>query len=368
MMFARYFVKAKALYAKYENRITPAAFFVGFIVDNLTLRRIDLWFQNAIWIAYLALAAGSIAFINIHDAKRFGGQRTEKCARFMPYVMQFVFGGLFSAFLVFYSRSSSFLASWPFLLFLAALFIGNEILKKHYARFAFHTSVFFIALFSYSVFALPVLFGKMGASIFVLSGIAALATTGILLYALYRIAPEKLKKNRHPLILSIGSIYLLFHIFYFTDIIPPIPLALKESGIYHSLERVSIGGYIYKVASEPSKRYILFKRHSGIFHWIPGEKIYSYSAVFAPTKLDTTILHRWSYFNKEKNGWIEMSRLSFSVIGGRDGGYRGYTFKQDIRPGKWRVDVITQDGKVLGRRTFKVVAATAPVELKTDFR
>ncbi|MFZ1503187.1 MAG: DUF2914 domain-containing protein, partial [Nitrospira sp.] len=42
-------------------------------------------------------------------------------------------------------------------------------------------------------------------------------------------------------------------------------------------------------------------------------------------------------------------RIALKISGGREGGYRAYTFKQGLDPGDWRVDVETEDGRVIGR-------------------
>jgi hypothetical protein len=48
-------------------------------------------------------------------------------------------------------------------------------------------------------------------------------------------------------------------------------------------------------------------------------------------------------------------RLDYKIQGGRDGGYRGYTMKRNVQPGKWRVDVETNEGMILGRIPFNLV-------------
>ena len=374
--------KAKKFYVKYEHRITPVAFFVGFMWDNLTLRRIDLLYENFVLLWDLFVVGLSIVVIHAYEAGYLrgkervnearpisvGGRIAQKLVPFVPILMQFAFGGLFSAFLVFYSRSSSVLASWPFLLFLLMLFVGNELFRKRYAKLTFQISFFFIALFSYAVFALPILIGKMGPGVFLLSGALSLLVIALFTFALFRIVPSKMRQNRRALLLTIGGMYGMFHILYFANIIPPIPLSIKESGIYHSVERIGDERYIYKVSFEPAPWYLFSQDSSGTFHWTEGERIYSYSAVFAPTKIDTIIFHRWSRFDEVKDDWVETSYLRFPIAGGRAGGYRGYTYKNNIQPGKWRVDVITERGQILGRRTFKVVEASSPPELKTGFR
>ena len=47
-------------------------------------------------------------------------------------------------------------------------------------------------------------------------------------------------------------------------------------------------------------------------------------------------------------------RIPIVIAGGRDKGYRGYTVKQRVVPGDWRVDVETAEGRVIGRVSFQV--------------
>ena len=42
-------------------------------------------------------------------------------------------------------------------------------------------------------------------------------------------------------------------------------------------------------------------------------------------------------------------KIPLKISGGREGGYRLYTFKQRLDPGDWRVDVEAEDGRVIGR-------------------
>src|SRR3989338_1338551 len=343
----------KNFYDKYERRASFAALLIGFALDSLTLRRVDLWIENLAIIFYLFAAGAAIVLINFHGAGRMRGRIFEKYTFLLPIVLQLVFGGLFSVFVVFYSRSASFAKSWPFILALAIFFVGNEFFRKRYLRLAFQINVYFVALFSYSVFAVHVLFGKMGADIFILSGFISIFLIGVFILLLFYTASEKIKQSRFLLASSIGCVYVVFHIFYFTNIIPPIPLSMKESGVYHGISRNDSGGYA--VSYEPASWYYFFEESNSVFHWKRGEPIYFYSAVFAPTKINTNIFHRWSYFDGQKDKWIVKSDLSFPITGGRDGGYRGYSLKGNVAPGKWRVDVITDRGQILGRRTFSVV-------------
>jgi len=359
--------RAKAFYRKYERTISPVAFAAGFVWDNITLQRIDLLYENLTFAWNLVLALAVIAVINAYEVGYLRNRFTNRYVTFLPILLQFSFGGLFSAFIVFYVRSGSLWVSWPFLLFLTLLFVGNDFFRKRYLRLTFQLSIFFIALFTYSVFVLPVLVGKMGTGVFLASGVLALLVTALILLAFMRFMPGRLERNKKALLLSIGGMYLAFQLMYFANIIPPIPLSLKESGMYHSIELTSEEGYLYEVQFEPAPWYF-FKEASDTLHVEPGAKVYHYNAVFAPTRINTTISHRWLYFSEQKGEWVEISLLPFPIAGGRGGGYRGYSFISNAAPGKWRVDVVTGRGQVLGRRMFTVIAADQPPQLETGFR
>ncbi|MGQ0696128.1 MAG: DUF2914 domain-containing protein, partial [Nitrospiraceae bacterium] len=45
---------------------------------------------------------------------------------------------------------------------------------------------------------------------------------------------------------------------------------------------------------------------------------------------------------------------------GREGGYRAYSFKQWLNPGDWRVDVETEDGRLIGRVSVRVEERSDP--------
>lgn len=348
--------------------MVPIFFTAGFLWDNITFQRIDLFYENAVLVWDLVAAAAIIVTSNAYEAGRVRGRIADKVVPFFPLFLQFAFGGLFSAFLLFYTRSGAWGVSWPFLLVLAVLFFGNEFFKKRYQRFIFQMSVYFTALFFYLVFLLPVLTGKMGVFMFLASGVLALAGISCILLIFRYVIPGRVARSKKALVGSIGTIYVIINVFYFTNLIPPIPLALKEGGLYHSVARASQGNYLYKVTFEPAPWYVPFAKTSDTFHWQRGNAVYSYSAVFAPTRIETTIFHRWMFYDEQTERWIERSRIALPITGGRDGGYRGYTFKRAIEPGRWRVDVITGRGQVIDRRNFTVVEVTSPPELKTDFR
>lgn len=353
----------KNLYQKYERAISFSAIIIGFISDQLTLGRIDSLYGHIAILSYLSIAAASIA---ITSAPRIKAREGGTIIKIASFIFQFAIGGLFGAFFVFYSRSAALSGDMIFLFVLGALLLGNELFKSKYAHLAFQIDIFFISLFSYIILAVPTLIGMIGSTIFVLSGLIALVLIGILILLLALIIPAEIRTSRKRIAASIVGIYFGFNVLYFTNIIPPIPLSIKTLGIYHSVERQADD--TYRVSYEPGEKYRFFEETGNIYHRAPGEPIYVFSSIFAPTKLSVDILHRWSYFDEAKGEWVESLTIGFPISGGRSEGYRGYSKKENIFPGRWRVEVVTRHGQLLGRESFRVVEVAQPPQLTTGIR
>ena len=72
---------------------------------------------------------------------------------------------------------------------------------------------------------------------------------------------------------------------------------------------------------------------------------------------------------KRRTDGCKQIELPFEISAGRENGYRGFTFKRGITPGKWRVAVETMRGQTLGEITFDVVPSPIPPHpLKTDLK
>ena len=350
---------------RYERYVAPFTFVMGFVLDTITLKRIDIWFDHIILFGYLMLAGIGMIVVNAYEAGRLRFRPFDSIVPFMPVVVQFGFGGLFSAFVIFYTQSGVIAKSWLFLLILGVLLIGNERFRKHYQRLTFQLSIFFVVLFSYTIFALPLVTKQIGVGTFLLSGVVSIAALGLFLFLLGIAAPQYVRQSRKALVVSIGVIYVIFHLFYFFNIIPPIPLAVKESGIYHSVKKDSNG---YHLSFEPAAWYAFFRKTSSVYHWQRGEPIYFFSSLFAPTKLNITIIHHWFYYDEARGVWVDRGSVSIPIVGGRDQGYRGYSYITSGKPGMWRVEVATVQGQVVGRETFTVEETFIDIGLKTEVK
>jgi hypothetical protein len=346
----------------HEKIVSFVVFVGGFIFDNLTLRRIDNIFDVSILFGWLFIGSLAVISLNVsrHGVSRFNIFKKENV--WLPLLIPFAFGALFSGLTIFYMRSAVLSTSWPFLLIVVALFIGNEFFKEKYLRLNFQISILFIIVFFLMIFFVPITVGKMGTWIFLLSGVVSLAVIGAFIHFLYYLLPRDAQGNRHSLLMSIAGIFLAINFFYFTNLIPPVPLALKDAGVYHYMERTASGKYFFQEEIKPW--YAMFDFYADV-HVVPGEPIYFYSAVFSPTRLDTNIIHSWQYYDAKQQKWIVSANIRFPIYGGADNGYRGYSEKTNFFPGKWRVDVTNDRGQVLGRTRFEIISVGEGVALKS---
>lgn len=350
----------------YERYISPLSLIAGFLLDNyILLRRVDLLQSNLLLISYLVLAALGIILINLIESGRWTHRSMLAVAPFIPVVVQFCFGGLFSGFLSLYSRSAAYATSWIFVLALAALLLGNERFRKLYVKFSFQIAVYFTVLFSFLIFFLPIIFKEIGPWMFILSGVLSIVFITAFLELLRRIVPEVVKKNLTTVARTTALIFVTFNVLYFANIIPPLPLSLKEAGIYHDVRKI---GSEYHLSGESRAWWQIYLTYNTTVHVTPGEGIYAFTAVFAPSGLSTIIVHQWQRFDSSAGEWVTADTVRFPVNGGRDGGYRGYSQKSDLTEGKWRVNVLTQYGQLIGRVGFTVQnASTTPILTETVF-
>ena len=342
---------------RYERHISAAATIVGAVFDQIFFARVDLVRTHYAFLTYVAVCFVSIPVLHWIEARAERGIPRPRFRAVFPIATQFALGGFWSGFLVFYGRSAVISASWPFLLVLVAMFFGNEILKKYHERLVFTSVLFFFALYSYAIFAIPLLTGTMGTWVFLLSGAVAIVVFWAFVLVLRFVARERFRADVWRI--RAGALFVLglINLFYFTNILPPLPLSAKAAGIYHSVWRVP-GDYLATAETDRS----LLDRYLGLaptMHVVSGESLYAYSEIFAPTTLSTTIVHRWQWYDPSAKKWVTKTAITYPIVGGRDGGYRGYSATL-AQPGKWRVNVETIGGLLIARIPFTVEEVQLP--------
>jgi hypothetical protein len=357
-------VHLKTAYARLERPISSAALLGGFAFDALTLKRVDAFWENLWTVAHLAAVAICILLVNRMENRDADPNDPSEAHFWFINILQFLFGGLLSTFLVFYFRSGSLRVSWPFFLVLGAAFVANEKLKLHYARLTFQISFFFLSLFCFTIFILPVVLHSIGPLVFLLSGAVSLVLVYLFLRLLRSVAGQNLATQSRTLRTYIVLIFVTINVLYFLNLIPPIPLSLQDASVNHAVTRNAEGNYSAQ-SEEPGPFH--FFRLIETFHATPGAPVYAYSAIFSPTSLNTKIVHEWQFY-QPKRGWTTMSRIELPIRGGRGGGYRTYSVRTGITAGAWRVNVESRNGALLGRLRFNVVLQTSDPPLVTQLK
>jgi len=327
----------------------------GFAFDSYAFGRIDRPMTQAVFVAYLVIAGGSIAVL--HQLESKPDKPSARLHAGLVAATQFSLGALLSGFCVFYIRSASLGASWPFLLFMAAIFIGNEYFRAYASRLVFAALLFFFSLYSFAILLVPVAMARIGAVSFLISGALAVAAFFIYMRFLAFMGHDRYRGARKQIAAGTLAIAGLINAFYFARIFPPLPLVLSDAGVYHDIKRE---GADFKVLSEdePPRWRALFGTFP-VLHVAPSEKLYLFSAVFAPADLSTRIVHEWQWRNA-RGDWITEQTLSIPISGGREDGFRFYT-THTVHPGEWRVNIDSMDGRAIGRVRFSVtVSSKAP--------
>jgi MFS family permease len=349
-----------------ERRLSSIVFVFGFIGDLFTFAVLDLSLANLAFVAYLSLAAVA-TFLAHTISSRFDTRDAlwrRVVSALAPLAAQYAIGSLLSGMLIFYTKSATLSVSWPFLILLAAIFLGNEVFRGYRAHLAFQTVLFFFTLYAYAIFALPLTLGHLGPTIFLESTGLAVAIFAAFLGLLAWAGWKRLKSTLW-LILGGSAVVLVVLVgSYFTSLIPPIPLTMRDSGIYHDVQHVNGD---YALTAETERPWWEFYQPVTIHH-VAGTPLYAFSAVFAPGAFSASIIHEWDHYDTVQKKWVRESTIAFPLSGGRAGGYRGYSEITNATAGQWRVSIQTISGQTIGRINFTVVDTSLEPEVHTEVR
>jgi hypothetical protein len=348
--------KISDFYHKYEKYSELAIFCVGFLWDSLTMTRVDNMIDNVILLFYLILIATMIIFTLQRQTGTLPPKWIQKYERYSLYAMQFCFGGLFSSYVIFYFKSASWTRTQFFFLLLVFLLIANEFLHHRMKNAELLAILYSFCLFSFFAFFLPVVLASINEQIFLLAGLLSLIISLSVFSIAMHVPREGWQRRMAPIASCIGVTVIVVNVLYFANLIPPVPLALKEASIYHSVIKTKAG---YEVKYVPPSFWRFWQKSDSPFYYEPGDRVYCFTAIFAPRKVRIPVRHVW--YRKTKDGWVKTDKeLGFEITGGSEGGYHGFTFKRNVAPGKWRVAVETLRGQPLGYVNFDIEASPIP--------
>ena len=359
----KYRNKLNIFLKKNTRIISPLFFGSGFLLDSLTLTRIDQFYDNMVLLTHLFIVMFTIVVMNYGDCKDIKNKFLLKFYFWSFFILQFSFGALLSGYIIFYTRSASFWTSWPFLILFYLSFIGNERFRKYNEKIEVQMSILFLAVFSFSVFWVPIILKEVGDIYFLISGILSLAFISSFIFIIFKILPN-LKKFKVKIFRNILIIYFIFNGLYFLNLIPPIPLSMKSMEVVHDTGRNSEGKYFVVREKKGFTELTRFWRND--FYKKEGKKVYFYNAIFAPTGLETQIRHVWSRYDEMGGEWKRVGVMKHKIIGGRGGGYRWYSYITNPEEGEWRIDVLNNSDLVIGRYDFVIKSGGGDLELEME--
>ncbi len=357
--------RLKKFYEEHEPACTVGLFAAGFLFDILAVGRIDRLHNIIHQAFYLSLCA---LFTGLELSQAHGRfvppPRLNTAWRYHMGATHFMLGTLLNIYTLFYFKSASLGTSLLFLLALLGLLAVNELKPFKDSGPLLRMTLFSLCLLSYFTYLVPMLMGRIGALPFLGSIAGASVCVAGLTYWLYRRLPDNRSSVRVHTVYPFAAVAALFIVLYFAKVIPPVPLSLSEIGVYHKVTR---RGDSFELQSA-RPRWKFWQRGDQVFLARPGDVVFCWVVVFSPTSFSERLAVRWRQRTPE--GWGEAEAIPLDIAGGRDGGWRAFTYKKNYTPGRWRVEIVTSDGRELGRIPLTIApdASTAPREFRLILR
>ncbi len=345
-------------YENHERGIALSAFVAGFLIDVLTLPRVDSWLAIGQQALYIVLITAVLAHMLLEQAGPPPSAEARGIGacyrRYRVVLVHFLFGSLLNLYTIYYFKSASLLASFSFMLVLVGLLAANESRRVKAQGLALKFAFLALCVMSFSVHVTPIFVGAIGPFVFLgavvlgaflLAGVAA---------GLAAWAPAAAALVRKLVLAPVGIVAAGFLAFYYFGLIPAVPLSMPFIGVYHAVERTAEG---YRLSHE-RPRWRFWENGDQEFTTRPGDRIYVFFRIYSPTRFSEQVLARWQW--KDAAGaWAAQDALSVNIVGGRAEGFRGYGYKSNYRSGEWRVQVETTDGREIGRVYFRVTPGPA---------
>ncbi len=352
--------KVISVYNQYHHWQDPSFFIGGFLFDMVMTGQIDETFGIVQQALYLLLIAVFTSLDWYDQIQPFTLKNRIGIAwSYRRGLIHFLLGSLLNCYAIFYFKSASLLTSFAFMLVLATLVIANELPKFKSFGAVMKFGMLSLCSISFLAYLVPIFYGRIGIVPFVLALILSVGFQ----YAIYRYLKGKLGNHftaeintyNHPAFQTVMmpaiAIVSIFTGMYILKILPPVPLSAQYLGVYHSLEKED--GKFKLGYTRPS--YYFWQHGDQSFIARPGDKIFIFTRLFSPAKFKDQVNVRFEFLNT-KDKWEYRDSIPMTIEGGREEGFRGYVFKSNYQPGKWRVRLMTTDDREIRRIYFAIEA------------
>lgn len=328
-------------------------FLAGFIFDAFMLPDLEHPLARYAVFSYLCLIAILIMFREWWVSRNTASEFEQKVYSIITFCISYFSGSALSFVFIYAVRSAQLSVSWPLFLILLLCIFANEFVSTHDFRFSLDVGILLIGALFYIVFNVPIFLKVQNDMTFAIS----IGLT-VLIFIFYIFLLKFSSENAYNqagrgYALALG-IPMFVAMLYFLNVLPAVPLSLKDAGIYHNVIRGNNGEFI---AQKEIDTRSFAKYLTPIYHVGPMDNgVYFFSAVNAPAELTAPISYVWEYYDKTNNNWIASGDpITFTLAGGRDDGYRAYSQKENITEGLWRVTVKVDNNRIVGRVKFNVV-------------
>jgi len=333
------------------RRSNVVMFVAGFLFDALTIQRIDAWTDLALQLVYLLCLTALLLFQHRESTGHWAPRGA--IARWWHYnveVLHFFYGGLLSAYVVLYFRSSSGLRTLVFFGLLVALMFLNEMPQVRRAGHRLRLGLYAFCVLSFLNYFVPIVVGRMNGWVFLAT---VLLSAGLVWLLAGRLAAFDVNPSaaRVRAFLPAAALCAIIGLLYILRLVPPVPLSVQFQGIYHDVQRQQ---GTYTLVYEKPPLWTFWRRDSRPFHKRPGDHLFYFVRVYAPAAFTHRIFTRWE-LRDASGAWRTSDLIPVSLIrGGRAEGYRTFAEKTNFQVGRWRVTAETEDGRALATLTFTV--------------
>lgn len=359
--------RLRLYYERNESQFAVLSFICGFLFDIVTIERVDSWYtigQQGIYLALIMTVLVQMFFEQGKPPLDIVGLPALKrwYYEYRSAAIHFFLGTLLNLYTIFFFKSSSLLVSASFMAFLVFLLIANETRRFKSMGLAFKFGLLSLCGFSFFVYVTPIFAGSIGPAVFLASMAIGCLPLAAATWWVRGSAPELFPHARKQILVPLGCVLVGFLVFYQLRLIPPAPLSIRFIGVYHAVERTN---GTYRLSHQrPFWRF--WQNGDQEFIAQPGDRVYVFFRIFSPTRFSDQVLMRWYWRNGERR-WLRQDSIPINIVGGREQGFRGYGFKSNYQPGRWKVQVETTDGREIGRVYFDLeLGAKVPRYFQID--
>ena len=334
-----------------------AFFAFGFLFDVLTLGQIDnFWNLSQHFVVICLLSVFLLAEVFFIFDKKFlhAVFSKDNVKFFWPKAIHFLLGILYSAYFIFFFKSSGDLSHYIFLLVMVFLLIVNEFDLLGREGFLFRFVLWVVAVHCFFYYAVPIFMGKTGDWPFLISTFLSFCFFVLLVRALdfFKIAKNFIFSK---IILPSLLVELCFMFAYFFNGIPPLPFVTTHLGLYQRIKVSKVDGQKNYQLDFRKKSWEFWKKSATEIS-VQDDQLVVFFQLYMPENFKQKVIVEWSQLQNRdrKFVWVVQDKIPLDAVGGREKGYRAYTVKKNYSIGRWRIRIRLPDSKVLKEKIFDI--------------